>query len=403
MAARNDAQTAVLDRGVEQRQPDRQDGGVVRLGQDDAVVLVPRNLGDKSVGEAVRNRAFRQLHANVLDGVGVDLRAEHILHQVEQSRAGQQPKDGRAHADGRVVVDARLRQTEVEVLRDGLTALLRDADQPFGKGEFRVGGRNCTPGVEIAGDFVERVGVLRQHVGDLLVGVQDVLHHHEPLILEVTLLHCAQDSHGCRTSRGRVYQPRRAMWPENIAALVCPGRARRRRCEYTAVARPMASRYTQLGIRPVINASATLTRLGGSRMPPEVLDAMRSGADAFVDMLELQRRVGARIAELTGNEACYVSCGRRGRHRDLHRRLHRGHGPRAVRRLPRDLTARRRGGGVPRAAQRLRPGRAARPARALVEIGAASIGELERGVVTPGRRASCFSRAAHYARGAPAA
>ena len=35
--------------------------------------------------------------------------------------------------------------------------------------------------------------------------------------------------------------------------------------------------YQQLGLRRVINGSATLTRLGGSLMPPEVLDAMRDG------------------------------------------------------------------------------------------------------------------------------
>jgi uncharacterized pyridoxal phosphate-dependent enzyme len=64
-----------------------------------------------------------------------------------------------------------------------------------------------------------------------------------------------------------------------------------------------------LGVRPVINAAATLTRLGGSLMPPPVLDAMRAGAESFVDIVELQRRVGRRIAELTRNEACYVSSG----------------------------------------------------------------------------------------------
>jgi L-seryl-tRNA(Ser) seleniumtransferase len=67
--------------------------------------------------------------------------------------------------------------------------------------------------------------------------------------------------------------------------------------------------YSRLGVRPVINAAATLTRLGGSRMPPVVLEAMRAGAAAFVDLQELQRRVGERIADLTGNEACYVSSG----------------------------------------------------------------------------------------------
>ncbi|HEY3061695.1 MAG TPA: aminotransferase class V-fold PLP-dependent enzyme [Chloroflexota bacterium] len=71
----------------------------------------------------------------------------------------------------------------------------------------------------------------------------------------------------------------------------------------------MTTSYGALGVRPVINAAATLTRLGGSRMPPPVLDAMRSGADSFVDLVELQQRVGDRIAELTGNEACYVSSG----------------------------------------------------------------------------------------------
>jgi L-seryl-tRNA(Ser) seleniumtransferase len=67
--------------------------------------------------------------------------------------------------------------------------------------------------------------------------------------------------------------------------------------------------YQQLGIKQIINAAATLTRLGGSRMPPPVVEAMAAGAQAFVDLPELQARVGARIAELTQNEACYVASG----------------------------------------------------------------------------------------------
>jgi L-seryl-tRNA(Ser) seleniumtransferase len=67
--------------------------------------------------------------------------------------------------------------------------------------------------------------------------------------------------------------------------------------------------YADLGIRPIINAAATLTRLGGSRMPPVVVEAMAAGAQAFVDLPELQARVGARIAELTHNQACYVASG----------------------------------------------------------------------------------------------
>lgn len=67
--------------------------------------------------------------------------------------------------------------------------------------------------------------------------------------------------------------------------------------------------YERLGMRRVINADATLTRLGGSLMGPEVLDAMRDAAGSFVDMHELQLVVGRRLAELTRNEAAYVATG----------------------------------------------------------------------------------------------
>jgi D-glucosaminate-6-phosphate ammonia-lyase len=67
--------------------------------------------------------------------------------------------------------------------------------------------------------------------------------------------------------------------------------------------------YQRLGLRRVINADARLTRLGGSIMPPEVLAAMAEAAQWYVDIFELQRAVGRRIAELTQNEAAYVCTG----------------------------------------------------------------------------------------------
>ena len=67
--------------------------------------------------------------------------------------------------------------------------------------------------------------------------------------------------------------------------------------------------YEELGVARVINAAATLTALGGSLMPPEVLGAMRDAAEAFVDMHELQQKVGSRLARLTRNEAAYVASG----------------------------------------------------------------------------------------------
>ena len=67
--------------------------------------------------------------------------------------------------------------------------------------------------------------------------------------------------------------------------------------------------YKRLGIHTVINGNATLTRLGGSIMPPEVVAAMADASKHFVDIIELQKRVGEEIAKLTHNEAAYVSCG----------------------------------------------------------------------------------------------
>ncbi|RYE58749.1 MAG: hypothetical protein EOP18_00630, partial [Rhizobiaceae bacterium] len=67
--------------------------------------------------------------------------------------------------------------------------------------------------------------------------------------------------------------------------------------------------YEELGIKPIINASATLTKLGGSRIPGEVLEAMRAAAGSFVDLPLFQTRVGDRIAELTRNDAAFVSSG----------------------------------------------------------------------------------------------
>jgi L-seryl-tRNA(Ser) seleniumtransferase len=67
--------------------------------------------------------------------------------------------------------------------------------------------------------------------------------------------------------------------------------------------------YEELGLRTVINASGTLTRLGGSRMTPEVLAAMASAAASFVPIDALQARAGEIIAEVTGAEAGYVVSG----------------------------------------------------------------------------------------------
>src|SRR5438477_12560038 len=80
-------------------------------------------------------------------------------------------------------------------------------------------------------------------------------------------------------------------------------------------AQPPAGRpgvYEALGIKPVINAAGTFTALGGSVMPPEVAAAWVEASKHFVDLVELQDRVGERIAKLLGIEAALVTTGAAG-------------------------------------------------------------------------------------------
>jgi L-seryl-tRNA(Ser) seleniumtransferase len=70
--------------------------------------------------------------------------------------------------------------------------------------------------------------------------------------------------------------------------------------------------YTTLGIKHVINATGTVTNLGGSVMPPEVVAAWVDASRHFVNLLELQDKVGERIAKLIGVEAAMVTTGAAG-------------------------------------------------------------------------------------------
>lgn len=67
--------------------------------------------------------------------------------------------------------------------------------------------------------------------------------------------------------------------------------------------------YEALGVAKRVNGAGLLTRLGGSLMAPEVLDAMRDASAAFVDMAELQTRASAIIARHTGAQAGIVTGG----------------------------------------------------------------------------------------------
>jgi uncharacterized pyridoxal phosphate-dependent enzyme len=70
-----------------------------------------------------------------------------------------------------------------------------------------------------------------------------------------------------------------------------------------------SSLYAGLGIKPVINGVGVVTVLGGSLMPPEVVQAMEEASRYFIPLPELQKKVGARLAELLHAPACMVTCG----------------------------------------------------------------------------------------------
>lgn len=67
--------------------------------------------------------------------------------------------------------------------------------------------------------------------------------------------------------------------------------------------------YSKLGLKPIINGQGTYTSLGGSIMPPDVVQAMADAAGWFVSIPELQEKVGARIASLLGIPAAMVTAG----------------------------------------------------------------------------------------------
>src|SRR5215475_3765922 len=95
-----------------------------------------------------------------------------------------------------------------------------------------------------------------------------------------------------------------------IAAI--PGADRLAAAAATKKATETMKVYTDLGLRPIINASGTYTHLGGSLMPKEVVDAMVKAGDHYVGMMDLYKAVGDRIAKLTGNDGALVTTGAAG-------------------------------------------------------------------------------------------
>jgi D-glucosaminate-6-phosphate ammonia-lyase len=67
--------------------------------------------------------------------------------------------------------------------------------------------------------------------------------------------------------------------------------------------------YDKLGVKRIINGWGTITRVGGTLMPPEVVEAMAEAARSFVDMDELYVKAGEVVAKHTHAEAGLVTTG----------------------------------------------------------------------------------------------
>jgi D-glucosaminate-6-phosphate ammonia-lyase len=77
-------------------------------------------------------------------------------------------------------------------------------------------------------------------------------------------------------------------------------------------AAPKRDYFSELGVRTFINAAGTYTTLSASLMPKEVMDAIQYASKHYVNIIELQDKVGERIASLVGSESAMVTSGAAG-------------------------------------------------------------------------------------------
>ena len=67
--------------------------------------------------------------------------------------------------------------------------------------------------------------------------------------------------------------------------------------------------YKKLGVTPIINATGTVTRLGGARLRTVALEAYALASQESVPLEQLQAAASEHLANLTGAEAGLVTSG----------------------------------------------------------------------------------------------
>jgi L-seryl-tRNA(Ser) seleniumtransferase len=75
------------------------------------------------------------------------------------------------------------------------------------------------------------------------------------------------------------------------------------------MSRDSQSLLRELGVKPIINASGTLTILGGTTLADEVSEAWAEVSKVYLNMNELHAKAGEFISKLTGAEAAYITAG----------------------------------------------------------------------------------------------
>ena len=75
------------------------------------------------------------------------------------------------------------------------------------------------------------------------------------------------------------------------------------------MSRDSKSLLRELGVKPIINASGTLTILGGTTLADEVSEAWAEASRVYLNMNELHAKAGEFISKLTGAESAYITAG----------------------------------------------------------------------------------------------
>ena len=126
---------------------------------------------------------------------------------------------------------------------------------------------------------------------------------------------------GCRRDYGywRIHRPAPAVYnaPVPSHTETAPANTPLRRPQETTLTQQQTiaaaeAAYRRLGVDPIINATGSVTRLGGTRTRPEVLAQMAGAARVMVNIDQLNEKAGVEIARLTGAEAGLVTSGAAG-------------------------------------------------------------------------------------------